>query len=503
MPDTKSYRQLLRSSYIIGGSSIINIFVGLLRIKIAAVLLGPSGVGLIGILQSLMATASSIAGMGFGTSGTRQIAEAVGREDITTVQLVRRALFLGTFILALAGGGIFWLIREALATHVLGDKVLASIVGGLAIGVMLMVAAVSQTSLLTGLRSVGDLARVNVFSALLSCLIGVIALFLWGQNGILVFILAVPLSNFIVGHWYVSQLPKVSLHNPTWPNLFKQWQILARLGITFMLAGLIATLTQLLIRTMVQRELGTEALGNFQAAWQISMTYLGFILAAMGTDYYPRLTAVINDHSAANRMVNEQTEIALLLGGSIILAILGLTPWLIELLYSNQFHDAANILRWQILGDIFKLASFPLGFILLAAGDGRSFLISESIGFGILAGLTWLGLPWFGIEATGIAFLCMYLVYLPIVYWLAMRRTSFKWTVVVWWHALILFLTSLCVTLLAIWIPILGAFIGILAALCWSMHALMRLSRMSVLTGPIGHLGLRLRAITKSDKFDF
>ena len=44
-----SHRQILRSSFIIGGASVINILVGLLRIKVVAVLLGPAGVGLIGI----------------------------------------------------------------------------------------------------------------------------------------------------------------------------------------------------------------------------------------------------------------------------------------------------------------------------------------------------------------------------------------------------------------------------------------------------------------------
>ena len=40
-----SYRQILHSSSIIGGGAVINITVDLIRIKVAAVLLGPAGVG--------------------------------------------------------------------------------------------------------------------------------------------------------------------------------------------------------------------------------------------------------------------------------------------------------------------------------------------------------------------------------------------------------------------------------------------------------------------------
>ena len=52
--EQSSHKQILRSSFIIGGASVINILVGLLRMKVVAVLLGPAGVGLIGILNNLM-----------------------------------------------------------------------------------------------------------------------------------------------------------------------------------------------------------------------------------------------------------------------------------------------------------------------------------------------------------------------------------------------------------------------------------------------------------------
>lgn len=500
MADAKSYRQILRSSYIIGGASLLNILVGLVRIKVAAVLLGPSGVGMIGLFQSLMATASTVAGLGFGNVGTRQIAEAAGREDLQAVAAARRALFIGTSVLALLGAAVFWWARDVLAARVLDDTKVATSVGGLALGVALMVAAGSQNALLNGLRRIGDIARVSVLSALLSTALGVGILVWWRHDGMLAFVLAAPLCSFLVGHWYVSRLPKVSSPPTPWPVLVEQWRSLARLGAAFMLAGLVAALTQLLVRALVQRQLGPAALGNFQAAWQISMTYLAFVLAAMGTDYYPRLTAIIHDHIATNRMVNEQTEIALLLAGPVLLAMLGLAPWVIQLLYSSRFHEAADVLRWQILGDVLKVASFPLGFLFLAAGDGRTFFITESIGFSTFAALTWLALPWLGIEATGIAFVGMYLVYLPMVYWLAQRRTSFRWTPEVW--SLVGGLVAICLVIeaVAMWSSIVGAGIGVLAALCWAILALVRLSSKNVLNGPVGRLGSRIRVIVRLKK---
>jgi PST family polysaccharide transporter len=481
-----SHRQILRSSSIIGGASVINILIGLARTKVVAVLLGPAGVGLVGLFQNLMGTASTLASLGFGNVGTRQIAEAMGREDANTVAVARRALFWGTLALAIIGACAFWLLRGVLAEYVMGDVHLTNTIGWLSFGVALTVASGSQGALLNGMRRIGDIARVTVWSAILSTVLGIGALWLWGRGGLVAFVLSAPLGSFLLGHLYVARLPRLK-GSPTSLSMLKsEWLVLAKLGAAFMVAGLVGTLGQLLVRTLVQRDLGAESLGHFQAAWVISMTYIGFVLTAMGTDYYPRLTAAIHDHAAVNRMVNEQTEVVLLLAGPVFIAMIGLAPWVIELLYSSRFAEAATVLRWQVLGDIVKVASWPLGFIILAAGDGRTFMSTESFAILVFAGLTWLGLPLAGVEATGMAFLGMYIVYLPLVYWLARRRTAFAWTRAVFRQGLMLAVAASCVFAVASWSIIGGAIIGVPVALLFAIHSLGRLGHMVDLGGSPG-----------------
>ena len=471
-----SYRKILRASSIIGSASVINIVVGLLRIKVAALLLGPAGIGLIGLLTSLAGTASAVAGLGVGMAGTRQIAEAAGHDDQTAIDAARRAMFWGTLLLALLGGGIFWALRAMLAVRVLGDASLEGEVGWLALVVALTVAAASQSALLNGMRRIGDLAKVSVVSALLSTMLGVGALLMWRRDGLMAFVIASPLASFLVGHFFVAKLPKVQTSRTPMPVLAGQWRVLATLGAAFMVAGLVGTVGQLLVRTLVQRQLGADALGYFQAASTISMTYIGFVLAAMGTDYYPRLTAAIQDHAAVNRMVNEQTEVALLLAGPIFLSMIGLAPWVIELLYSQSFHPAAAVLRWQVLGDILKVASWPLGFILLAAGDGRTFMLTESLAVGAFLLLTWLGLPFMGVVATGVAFLGMYVVYLPIVYYLARSKTGFRWAPTVRRHLVWLMLAALALLVAAEWSPLVGAVLGFAMSVSFALYSFRRLA---------------------------
>ena len=60
------------------------------------------------------------------------------------------------------------------------------------------------------------------------------------------------------------------------------------------------------------------------------MTYVGFLLGAMGADYYPRLTEVIHDKVAAVRLMNDQAQLGLAIGGPVLLLLIGLAPWVIN-----------------------------------------------------------------------------------------------------------------------------------------------------------------------------
>ncbi len=488
MSKSRSYRDILRSSSIIGGASVVNILVGLLRMKAVAVLLGPVGVGLIGLMQSVIATVSTASSLGFGNVGTRQIAEAVSTEDSEAVAAARRALFWGTMVLSVIGAGVFWRLRRWIAEVVFNDPGLSTAVGWLAVGIALTVASGSQRALLNGMRRIGDIARVSIYSALFATVVGVAVLWVWGESAIPFFVLATPLATFLLGHLFVSRLPQAPSRESGLTQLVPQWITLVRLGSAFMIAGLMVTAGQLVVRTMVQNELGTQALGYFQASWVISMTYIGFVLQAMGTDYYPRLTAVIKNHSDANKLVNEQSEIALLLAGPVFVAMLGLAPWIIELLYSDQFAEAVHVLRWQILGDILKVVSWPLGFIILAAGDGRAFMFTESFGISVFALLTWVGLPLIGLEAAGIAFVIMYVVYLPTVFFLARRRTGFAWHRDVYLQFVLVAATAVTVFIAALWSQLLGAGVGVLAATVLGLHGIARIGKMTNVGGRLGRV---------------
>jgi PST family polysaccharide transporter len=460
-----SYRQILRSSTVVGGASVAQVLLGLIRMKAAALIVGVTGVGLIGLFANLVLTAGTFGGLGIGAAATRQIAADRSRAGEQGEAVVRHALASATLFLAAAATIVVWLLRTPIARLALGDQRFASAVGWLSIGVGLTIVATSQTSLLAGLRRMGAIARTYVVAGLIATIAGTLLIYLFAFRAIAFFVIVLPLANVIAGAWFVARLPRPSRGTFDSRSLPPQWRQLGALGIAIMGGQLLANAAQLGVRGAIAQRLGFAELGLFQAAWMISVTYLGIVLQAMAADYYPRLSEAIHEQDRAVRLVNEQTEVALLLGGPIILAGLGLAPLGLEILYSSAFRPAAELLRWQMLGDVLKIASWPAGFVLLAANRGGLFLLLEAIGWAVFVATTWLLLPSLGLKAAGIAVFVMYCVYLPLVFLAAKSVIGIRWSRAVGSHFLIVAGAAIAVFALAYYDLWLGMTAGAMGAL--------------------------------------
>ena len=475
-----SHREVFRSSAIIGGSSTINVIVSIVKVKVLAVLLGPAGIGLMGLYLNIMGVAATLAGCGIVSSGVRQVASSA--DDAETLSIVRRALWLGNLVLGISGMAALWLLREPVAQWVFGESVHTAEVGWLGVGVLLTLIAGSQTALLQGLRRINDLARVSILSALVAAAAGILAVYFLGEDGVLWFVLTAPAVNFVVASYYAARLPRPLTANDH-GAIRQQWTAMLRLGIPLMSASLVTVVTQLVVRSIVLRDLGLEASGYFQAAWIISMTYVAFLLNAMVMDFYPRLTMAIGDRKDAGRLVNEQVEMALLLGGPVLIAMITLAPWVIELLYAQSFGPAAELLRWQVLGDILKLASVPMVFIFLATGHGGVAVGIQCLWSAVYLGALALGIQDFGLVMAGVGYSVAYLAYCAVVALVAHKVIGFTLTPRNCSVIALLLLAAGAVIFLAAQSASQSVVVGLIATVLVSLYSLRRLNYLIDLRG--------------------
>ena len=252
-----------------------------------------------------------------------------------------------------------------------------------------------------------DIASVAIISAMASTLIT--SLFIWtlGARGIVPALVTSAAVTALVTAYHsrraAGPMPAASLRD----GLEEAIQLF-KIGGAFLLSAALMVLGAYLVRRTVRDSHGLHAAGLYQAAWTLGGTYVGFVLQAMGTDFYPRLTSTLGDDAGCNAMVNEQAHVSILLAGPGVAATLALAPAVLAIFYDTTFHGAIEPLRWMTLGMFLRVVSWPMGFIILARGATMMFIVAEAAAFTVHVGLAvWLT-PLFGVTGAAAAFAGLY-----------------------------------------------------------------------------------------------
>lgn len=421
-----TYTQILKSSALVGGSSALNIVIGIIRTKAMAVLLGPAGFGLFGLYGSIVNLTQTLAGMGVNSSGVRQIAEAAGKDNIESISQTSTVLRRVSILLGLLGALFLIVFSRQVSVVTFGDYKHASAISLLSIAVLFMLISVGQGALIQGTRRIADLAKMNVLGALSGMILSIPLVYVFRERGVVPSLIAVAATTMLTSWWYSRkiQIPAASMDTSA---ISREAVALLKLGFAFMSSGLMTMGVAYVVRITVLRKVGFEATGLYQSAWTLGGLYVSFILQAMGADFYPRLTAQANDNVACNRLVNEQARVGLLLAGPGVLATLTFAPLVITLFYSIKFAAAVPILRWICLGTVLQVITWPMGFIIVAKAKQAIFFWCEVAWAVFSLALAWICVSIFGLTGAGIAFFGSYIFHGILIYLVVRKISGFAW----------------------------------------------------------------------------
>lgn len=421
------YRSILKSTSLIGGASVLNIIIGMVRTKFVAILLGPNGVGLLGMFTQITTLVSTVTSIGISSSGVRQVAEAVGTDDeekiARTAIIVKRTAWItgcfGLLIMAVFSAPIsritFYSYEYTWPIAILSITMLT---GAIAVG---------QSCVINGTRQIANLAKISVIGSISGVVLSVPCFYYWGPSGIVPSLVLSSLATLATSWWFARKVP-VKVVTLSWHDCIGDARKLLLLGIGLMSASLVTALSGYVIRIVMLRQFSLDDLGIYQAAFSLSGVLVGFVLGAMGADYYPRLTAVSGNNASVLSMVNEQSQISILLSLPGLVAMMIFAPIVIQLFYAISFVKAVPILQWCILGVLGRVFSWPLGFVVLAKGKGRLFFITETIGAGFHLFFVYIFCSIWGLIGAGIAFFAVYVVYTLLMLLVMRRLVGATWT---------------------------------------------------------------------------
>lgn len=424
---TNTYGQILKSTALVGGSSAINIAIGMFRTKALAILLGPAGYGLFGLYGSIANLVQSFASMGVSSSGVRQIAEAVASGDTDRIALTTAVLRRSLIVLAGFGAGLLVVFSRQISQLTFGSRQHAAGISLLSLAVFFQMISWGQNALIQGMRRIVDLAKMQVFGALFGLLISVPMVYFLRQEGVVPALVCVAFMALAVSWWYSRgvgvRIPSVSFY-----QICHEASALLKLGLVFMTIGFMSMGIGYAVRIMLLRKVGLEATGVYQSAWTLGGLYVGFILQAMAADFYPRLTASAHDNAICNRLVNEQAQVGLLLAGPGVLATLSIAPLVITLFYTAKFGAAVEVLRWISLGTILQVITWPMGLILAVKGRNALYFGAEFVWASTSVGFAYVCVSRWGLNGAGVSFFGSYIVSGFVLYSVVSRISGFRWS---------------------------------------------------------------------------
>ena len=399
----------MRSAGVVGLASVVNILAGIIRLKVFALILGPAGVGLMGLFTNLLMLASTAAGLGAGSGSVRHIASV--REDPDRSPTALQAVFLLGLSLAVVGGAGVYLLQVPLATQILGDVSYSANVGWIGLGVAASVLALVMTSMLQGLQRIGTFSKTTIAGNILGTLLSILIIWQMGADGIYLAVICLPVSLALVAFAAIRGLPNLSSLKSA-VALKKEVRAIMSFGMVMLASAVLLMGTMMIARSAISEALGLEAAGFFHVAWLLSATYIGFALNAMGADFYPRITATISQNEDASALLNEQVLLALTLTAPLIVGVVAFAPLVILVLYSTEFLPAADVVRYHVFGDLFRVIGVPMAYTFLAAGAKKRFLFMELVWSAVYLSLLYMFLADWGVVAVGIGYSVGYAIHM-------------------------------------------------------------------------------------------
>lgn len=397
-----SFRSILKGTSVFGSVQIFNILVSAIRLKFVAILLGPTGMGIAGLFNSVSLTIQQFASLGLNLSLVKEVGRA--REDdehLSNILAAARPLML---LSACLGALVCLLFPRLISRLTFGSDAFIDGVLLLSAAVFFSIAGGALMSVLQGLHAVKTLSKASVIGSIVGLAVGVPLYWLFGTGGIVPAMVVLSLSTCL---WYHISLRKVL--KPPYVGFSKDIHlpVLKRvlfMGIILMSNDLFRNLVNYLIYIFVRTRGGTDEVGFFSSCNTMTSQYSAIVFTAMAMDYLPRLSAAADDDSKMCGVVNRQIEVVGLLIAPIVSAVIFLAPLVIEILQTEAFLVAVPLLRLLAAAVTVRALMYPLGYIVFAKDNRRLFFWMESVGANLLTlALTCGGYTLFGLEGLGYA----------------------------------------------------------------------------------------------------
>jgi len=376
--------------------------------KLLAIYIGPAGYAIIGQFQNVVSILVSIAGGLFSTGVTKETAQH--NNDSNRQHAVWQTAIRFSLIASLIIGCSLLLVADEMAKWLLHRKEMSSVFIWLAFALPGMALNNLSLAIVNGKKEVSIYVVANIVGSLLSLsLIGLLAHY-FGLYGALVaftinpaIILLSTAAMVVRRDWFKAKFLWGKINSSVLYDL-------SGFGLMGLTSALSVPITSMLIRDYLTLKLGLTDAGYWQAIWKISEIYLMMVTTTLSLYYLPRLAEIRNSLELKSEIFKVYRFVMPVVVVSALIIYL-LRDFIIGILFTPEFLPMRELFSWQLIGDVIKIGSWVLAYIMLGRGMVKVFIITE-IAFSMsFVMLSWFLVVDFGLIGVSIAYGVNYFFY--------------------------------------------------------------------------------------------
>ena len=367
---------LLKTSFLTFIATAIKIIAGLVINKAASLYIGPAGIALIGQFQNSTQLAMTAAQGGINAGVTKYTAEygddheALNKLWSTAARIVLYCSCTVGFIL-IAGSSY-------LSEQILNDIEYNYIF--IVFGLTLVLFTLNQLllSILNGLKEIKTFITINITQSLYGLILTTVLIVFFALDGALIALVTNQSLVFITVLWRLRKHKKIVLRRFKQKFDLTQGRKLASYSAMALTSVCTLPLSLLFIRSYLGDHLSWEEAGYWQSMWYISSMYLMVVTTALSTYYLPKLSELTLKKDLRNELKKGYLiiiPIVIIMSFSIYL----LREFIVWLLFTNEFKPMLVLFKWQLVGDVIKIASWLLSYLMLAKAMTKAFIFTEII----------------------------------------------------------------------------------------------------------------------------
>ncbi len=412
---------LFKATFLSAIETAIKLISGFILIRYIAIQTGPKGIAYLGQFQTFFAGFLIVLSGGFNIGLVRFSAEE--KKNNFNKNYLGNAISIGIFLSILVPL-LLILFANKIAFSIFNSPDFVGVFYQLALGCSFIVFYQVIIAVLNGWGELNKLIVCKISCSLLLLISSVITVHLYGIYGALLSIVWMQVLASLI-----ALVVFVHLNNFKWSwlkpvinfQIFKDFSSYWSMSLVTLISS---PFFLLLLRTYISHKINWESVGIWEASSKISEVYLLLITTSLTTYYIPKLSGSLEQDK--QYIVMQVFKWAVSAAVIFALFVYFFREYIIVLLFSPDFMDAANLLKFQLLGSIIKIASWVFGYYILVTGKVTIFILSELV-FGFtfyLLSIYFLNI--YGLVGLSYAYFLNYSLYLAFCFLYCRREFVFS-----------------------------------------------------------------------------